>query len=176
MKFFAFSVTALMFLAVGVVASACGDDGGGGLSLEEYFAQLDTAQNEVDRRFEEFFTQEEPDPNASGEEVAAFAGEAIAAFVSILQDAQDTFAGVEPPAEAEDVHNDLVQAIEDARDALEAAADDVPATLSLEELEMFDPFEPATEAFERVEAACVGLQTIADDNSVDVDLECQEEE
>ncbi len=170
------ALAAALLLAFGAVAAACGGGGGNGPSLEEYFQQVDTAQNEVDRQFEEFFTEEEPGPDASGEEVAAFARELAATFVSILQDAQDTFGGIEAPAEAEGAHNDLVQAIQDAREAIEAAVDDLPTTLSLEELETFEPFESATDALTRVEEACVELQTLADQNNISVDLMCEEEE
>jgi len=129
----------------------------------------------VDQRFDDFFQQEEPGPDTSEEDIAAFAREVVQAFATILGDAEGTFGDLEAPAEAEDAHDALLEAIGDSRAALEGAEDDIPDALSLEELETFDPFAEAEDAFGRVDAACKELQTIADDSSIDVDLECEEE-
>ena len=174
MKFLTICGVVVLLLVAGL-AVACSDGDGGSLSLEEYFQQLDEAQNGVDQRFDDFFQQEEPGPDASEEDIAAFAHGVVQAFATILGDAEGTFGDLEPPAEAEDPHNDLLEAIGDSRAALEGAEDDIPDALSLEELETFDPFAEAEDAFGRVDAACKELQTIADDSSIDVDLECEEE-
>jgi len=176
MKSIALLVTAGLLLALGAVAGACGGDGGGGLSLEEYFKQLDTAQNEVDRRFEEFFTQGEPGPDASEEDIAAFGRETAQTFNTILGDAEGTFGDLEPPAEAEDAHDALVRAIGGARTAIESAVDDIPDALSLEELDTFFGSSEVETATGAIDEACKELQQIADDNSIDVDLECESEE
>jgi hypothetical protein len=175
MKSLALLVAAGLLLALGAVAGACGGDGGG-LSLEEYFAKLDAAQNEVDRKFEEAFQQEEPGLDTSEEDVAAFAREIVQDFSTILADAEGTIGDLEPPAEAEDAHDALVQAIGGARTAIESAVDDIPGALSLEELETFFGSSELETATGAIDEACKELQLIADDNQIDVDLECESEE
>ena len=174
MKSLALLAAAGLLLALGAVASACGGDGGGGLSLEEYFAKLDAAQNEVDRKFEEAFQQEEPGLDTSEEDVAAFAREIVQDFSTILADAETAIGDLEPAAEAEDAHNTLVQAIVGARTAVESIADDIPAALPLEELDALLGAPEVEAATNAVDEACMELQQIADDNSIDVDLECGE--
>lgn len=160
-------------LILAMLAAACGG-GGGALSLEEYFQELDEGQNDVDQRFEDAFQQEEPGPDTSEEEVAAFAHEVVETFATILGDAEGTFGDLEPPTEAEDAHDALVQAIGDTRTAIAAAADDLPDALSLEELETFFETSEVEAATAAIDEACSELQAIADDNGIDVDLECEQ--
>ena len=179
MKFFALSVTALVFLALGVIASACGDDGGGGLSLEEYFQQADELQNQADAQFAEQESGSEPEAGATDAELADFARQSIESSTDILSDAAEAFGDLDPPSEVEDAHARLVEALSDGADAIQAVADDLPDALSMADLEGLDArfdSEGLNDAFMRLDEACVDLQTIADDNSIDVDLECGEAE
>ena len=174
MKFLTICGVVVLLLVAGL-AVACSDGDGGSLSLEEYFQQLDEAQNDVDQRFEDAFQLEEPGPDTSEEDIAAFAREVVQAFATILGDAEGTFGDLEAPAEAEDAHDALVLAIGDATTALDSVEDDLPDALSLEELETFFSSSDLEAATTAVDEACVALQTIADDNSIDVDLACEEE-
>ena len=179
MKFFALSVTALVFLALGVIASACGDDGGGGLSLEEYFQQLDAIQDNADAQFatqEAGGSDQVPGPDASEEEVADFVRQGFQATVTTLTTAAAAASELDPPGEVEEAHNQLVAAVEDAVAAIQVIVDEFPEQLSSSDLENLDALLDTSEgdaAFVRLDEACLDLQTIADDNSIDVDLECE---
>lgn len=170
-----FVVALIGVLAAAAFGAACKDGDGGALSLEEYFQQLDEAQNEVDQRFEEAFQQLEPGPDASEEDIAAFARQVVQTFSSVLGDAEGTIGGLEPPAEAEDAHNALVQAIGDASTAIEGVEDDIPDALSLEEVDAVLGTTEVEAATAAIDEACSDLQAIADDNGIDVDLECEDE-
>ena len=169
-----FVIALIATVAAAALGVAC-NDGGGALSLEEYFARVDEAQNEVDRQFEEAFQQEEPGPDASGEEIAALGRQVVQTFSTIFGDAEGAFGDLESPAEAEDAHDALVQAIGNARTAIEGVEDDIPDALSLEELDTLLGSTELDAATSAIDEACTELQTIADDNSIAVDLECEEE-
>ena len=165
------ATTLLLFTAL---ATACDGDGGG-LSLEEYFQQADELQNQADAQFAEQESGEGPEEGASEEEIAAFARQSIESSTDILSDAAEAFGDLDPPSEVEDAHARLVEALSDGADAIQAVADDLPDALSMADLEGLDArfdSEGLNDAFMRLDEACVALQTIADDNSIDVDLEC----
>ena len=92
-------------------------------------------------------------------------------FIANLRD-------LDPPAEAEDVHAEAIESGEAAAQALQALADGIPDALSAAEAEAFfaEPDPDVEAAFGRFDDACFAIQTIADDNDIDVDLECEEEE
>ena len=175
MKFFALSVTALVFLAFGVIASACGDDGGGGLSLEEYFQQVDASFEDRDQQVQALGEGASLPDDASEEDIASYLRDQFEELASITSDWRSQVDELEPPSEAEDAHNELLVALEEVLALFEGAADEVPATLSLEEAGQYDPFPggEGTESFTRLDEACAALQTIADDNSIDADLACE---
>ena len=175
MKSLALLAAAGLLLALGAVAGACGGDGGG-LSLEEYFQQADELQNRADAQFAEQESGEGPEEGASEGEIAAFARDSVEESARILRDAAGGFEELDEPSEVEDAHARLVEAISDGADAIQAIIDDLPDTLSmdLESLDALFDSEEANDAFMRLDEACVDLQTIADDNSIDVDLECGE--
>jgi len=174
MKSFALVAAIVVLVGLAAFGVAC-KNGGGGLSLEEYFTQLDAAQNEVDRQFDEAFQLEEPGPDTSEEDIAAFARQVAEVFSTIFEDAEGTFGDIEPPAQAEEAHNALVQAIGDIRTAIDDVVDNIPDALSLEEMDAILGAPEVETASNAVDDACKELQQIADDNSIDVDLECEDE-
>jgi len=168
-------LAAKLVLGVSVLAVACG--GGGGLSLEEYFQQADEIF--ADRDDQAQALQEEAFPeDASEEEIAGHLRESFQGLAQIAADFGTALQGVRPPAEAEDAHNGLVAAVEPIPALFESIATDVPETLSLEESEQYDPFPggEGTEPLIALDQACAALQQVADDNDIDVDLECGQEE
>ena len=94
---------------------------------------------------------------------------AIAAdFGSALDD-------LEPPAEAETAHNELVAAVGPIPALFNDVAQQVPDTVTLEESENYDPFPggEGTEPLQRLDEACAALEQVAADNGIEVDLACE---
>ena len=179
MRSFVLTTAGGISLVLATLAAACGG-GGGALSLEEYFQELDTIQNEADERF---VAQEEesgePAEDASEEELADYAREAVGETVTIQRDAANAAGDLDPPDEVEGPHNDLVDALQELTDAVQTVVDEIPDTLTMADLEglyaRFDTPE-LNEPFMAFDEACVALQSIADENEIDVDLECGEDE
>ena len=171
---------AVLLLLLGAVAASCKDGKGGGLSLEEYFQKLDSIQEQADATFA---TQEastgEPSQDASGEELAAFLRDTVTSSADVLRDAAADVNDLEPPDEVADAHSDIVAAINDLVAAFDDMADSVPDTLTLAELEnagaTFFNSDELNAANEQFLAACTALEQIASDNSITVDLACNEE-
>ena len=183
-RLFLISFGAALLLALGVAATACGGDGA--LSLEEYFQRLDAIQNESDARFEAL-EAEEPDiddDDVLDEEEKEALRDSFAAFPTIFREAIDKADDLDPPAEAEEAHDELVaagEALVESQSELQedflARLADIESTSELEELfsELFENAE-AQAASERFTAACLALQDIANANDIAVDLECEEDE
>ncbi len=176
-----FLLPGALLLGLVALSAACGD-GGEALSLEEYFQRLDAIQEDVDARFEEQGDDEDPfDPDAPLEErVDALTG-GLQDSKAILEDAVEAVQGLDPPAEVEDAHDEFVAALlgflpsfDDFRDR----AADVESESDLEELfsSLDEGSQEFQEAGERLDAACLAIQAIADQNNIAVDLNCEEEE
>lgn len=154
-------------------ASACGGDGGP-LTLEEYFNEMEDISDRADEEsaaieekyadvadFEEFSPALRDDYQAFFEESVDFLDEVI-----------DEIEQLNPPAEAEDAHNEFVEAYR----GLTAEFDEV-----VQDIDTFDSEEDFTEAFlgggfvdavTDAEAACNTLQALAEDNDITVNLDC----
>ena len=176
-RLFVFLVIAALLLALGSIVAACG--GNGGLTLEEYFQRLDTLggdfDDEIDRLGEEF--DEAADEAETEEEVIDdfrdFSGSMTELFADLVADIER----IDPPSEVEDAHNELVAAQREGRDLLEELNERAQRAESVSDVEDWSAeFEgPVSTAIsDRTEQACLALQEIADDNDIDVDLECEE--
>lgn len=166
-------VSALAFVGG---ASACGD-GDGRLTLEEYFERVKATREIDEGRFaplqEDFATAF--DPEAAEQDRIEALRIALGGAVDANRAAAEDYDDLEPPIEAAEVHNELVDAISDAADILDGLSDraeDVDSQAELEEL-LAEFEEPElVEADERPKRACAALQTIADENNVKLDLAC----
>ena len=157
------ALVAGLLLAFGAFAAACG--GEDSLTLEEYFQQVDAL---IDNTAEQ--------SNALGEE--PFAGldaleEQIEAsrsfyfgFAAITATFRDAIRDIDPPAEVEDAHNALVEAADDFEQASGDLID------KLDEVTSQADFDAAFAALNTPEEACSDLQGIADENGIDVSLNC----
>jgi len=177
MKSLAMLAAAALLVGLATFGVAC-KNGGGGLSLEEYFQKLDSVQEQADATFA---TQEastgEPSQDASGEELAAFLRDNVTSSADVLRDAAADVNDLEPPDEVADAHSDLVAATNDLVAAFDDMAGSVPDTLTLAELEQgaFFNSDELNAADEQFVAACNALEQIASDNGITVDLACDEE-
>jgi regulator of protease activity HflC (stomatin/prohibitin superfamily) len=179
MKTYLFAVfIAALLLALGSMAGACGDDDE--LTLEEYFQQMDTLaadfEDEIDRLGEEF--QEAADEAETEEEVIDDFHDFSDSLTELFEDFVADVEGIDPPSEVEDAHNELAAAQREGQDLLEELNERAQRSESVSDVEDWSAeFEgPVSTAIsDRTEEACFALQAIADDNDIDVDLECEEE-
>jgi hypothetical protein len=145
---------------------ACSDDGGGALTLEEYFAQLDEAENAFTEGGDAIFegTSEEP---TTGE-----IEDALTEFQDVLDDFVSELESLEAPEEAADAHDAAVTAGNAASEAYADLVDAAPDAESVEALFTGEVGTAVTDAQTAFSEACTDLQQIADDNSIEVDLAC----
>jgi hypothetical protein len=154
------------------LTAACNGGGGESLSLDEYFRELDQLQNAGDERINGIpFPQVDPSAPVedSRETFEGYFDEVVAAADDITSD----ISALDPPDEARDAHEEYVEALggieefaNNYRDRLAGA--DSPAELA----EVLLGNDEDAAITERIDNSCVALQEIADDNAIDVDLEC----
>lgn len=171
------ALIAVMVLAFGAIAAACGDGGDGGgdeLTLEEYFQRLETIGQDYDDAGSALNQEMEAKFDAAApedEQIALFRDfldEALPLVSDFVNDLDD----LSPPAAAADAHNDAVEAGQDLVGMFEnviVVADE--ATLFADAAALLDA-PGFTEASDSFTNACLALQEIADDNGIDVDLRC----
>lgn len=175
MKPLALTTAGAMLLAFAGFGVACNDSDGSSLTLEEYFQQIDAIQNDNDAQFA---TQEasvqEPAPDATGEERAQLFKDSLSSSAAILTDSAEAAADIDAPDEVADEHDEIVAAINELVDAVEAV--EVPDTLTFEELAQSDSTffsgQELNDAFDHLTTACNALEAIAADNGITVDLAC----
>jgi hypothetical protein len=155
-------------LALVAMGGACTSSGGGALTLEEYFRELDLldeafsqASDEVDGKIQE--TQDVG-------EAHGYMEEQVTAFEDFLEGLQD----LDAPDEVADPHADAIAGIDLFIDELSSAVDAAASATTFDEL--FAPFESIdSTGIEQAIAACVELEQIAADNNIEVDLDCDDE-
>jgi plastocyanin len=142
--------------------AACGGDEA--LSDEEYFQKMDEIDKETDRRIEEeVFTSDDPT-----------VGDAADPFVRVVRDTADQADELKPPDDVKDAHEEVIAAVREFADKLEAAAQDAEQDAPL--FELFENTDTGVAAAEeRVNAAFCDLQAIADQKNITADVGCQEE-
>jgi hypothetical protein len=162
------AVAALLAL----VAFAC--NGGGELSLEEYFQRVDKIGEQASLR-SSTRTTGPPAENAGDEEIAAYARSSLAESSTIMRDVRDSFNKLKPPSRVKKPHDQFVDALDTTADAVDKVADELPDTLTVTDLRtlgvVLDTPE-LNEASDQLDRACKELQAVADEDEIDVDLQC----
>ena len=174
---------ALRIVPIGLallMAAACGggsDDGGdGGESLESYLQQYEALDNraevatdELDADYVDVLSQDQltddnrPDVQQYFEEL----GEIGQTYVDDLSD-------LDPPAEAESLHDDSIESYQQVLDLIEEASAGIGQATSIVELQALFNTPDINAALDDANADCVALQQLAVDNNVAVDFECQD--
>jgi hypothetical protein len=116
---------------------------------------------------EEFFSNEENLPAIK---------DIAARFPVIFRDALNDVEALDPPAEAEDAHDEFLAAGRDMLALFEGLASGIEEAESISEAEVLFGGEDDPEieaADERFTSACLALAGIADANSIVVDLDCE---
>jgi|CXWL01.1.fsa_nt_gi hypothetical protein len=160
-----FRITAAFGLLLGasLVVSACG---GGGLTLEEYFDKLEEIDADAGERLDEIGN------DISDAEDLDEVKDLVDDFSEALEDYVGGLEDLKPPGDAEDAHEDYVAAANEALDEWDKFRDDVQDADTIDELSLLDT-AGVDDAADRVTAVCLDLQEIADDNDIDVSLDCE---
>lgn len=174
----------LMTILAGGLAlgfAACDDDGGSGgeLSLAEYFERLidlddeyEERGNELDEGFEDAFDDVDVgEEGAITDEQRDAMREVIGRGVSLLNDFADDLDDLNPPAEAEDAHQEYVEATRDFADRFDEIREDLD---DVEDAGDFLGliFTLAGDAQDFADA-CTALEEFAADNNIKADLDCE---
>jgi hypothetical protein len=160
-------------------ATADGGSGNGGeLSLEEYFQEIDEIFNVSDEEIDGLDTE----LDTAIDEAATF-DEQIQAFdgfldqsIDILSGAAEDMEALETPSEVAEPHDEFTQSVRDGIASTEALREDLAgASNEIEMAEAVSQFdEEIVRNTEDADAACLELQSIADENSIVVDLNCED--
>ena len=161
---------AALLLAFGAIAVACGG-GGEPLALDEYFQRLAKVFADADERFEALTDQCAEDFESEEAEIEATRC-FFDASVLVFRDALDETDDLDPPAEAEAAHEELVNAGADLAQFIGEFGEQLADTESASELEELFGEESFVDIGERYEEACLDLEEIARENDIDVDLDC----
>jgi len=160
--------------------ASCADDAAapGELTLPEYFTEVEVIFGNASETTEQL-NQELSDSLASAE---TFEGqvEALQKFVSgassVFEESISKMESLSPPVEVEQAHNDFLEATSDISSAatglnesLIDAEDEADAAAAIEDFE-----SAIAEPLFTIDEACGDLQDMANDNSVDADLNCTE--
>ena len=151
---------------------ACGDDSE---ALEEYFQQLEALTDTAEEQGAEFEDAVNAELNAatSEEERLAVWEDALTKSQLIFTTFADGLTDLNPPAAVEELHTEFVDVSAELLASLEEVFNEFDGLDSVTDL--FDGlFEEsgANQAGERFDEACAALQDFADENEIDVDLEC----
>ena len=164
------ALIATLVLAFGTIAAACGG-GGEALTLEEYFQEvdglIDNVADEAEAIGEEAFA--DLDLSAPLEEQIEAWRSFYSGYQAVTEQFSEGMRELDPPAEVEDAHNALVEAADDFAQASGDISD------KLAEVATQADFVAASAAFGELgnpEEACSDLQGIADENGIDVSLNC----
>lgn len=168
------------FLVVlALFGTACGGgDSNDALSLDAYLSEMERLDNEAEAQQQSL--QQEFEAAAGGDigtgSLTDQFKDALEVYYVGLVDAGKEFIDqvdeLEPPSEAEEEHDEYVAAYDDVLVELNAVIDEIPGLTTAGDADALLSNEELSAAFERGNAACRGLQQLADDNSVDVDFGC----
>jgi hypothetical protein len=159
-------------VALSGLFAACDDDGGSGeLTLEEYFERVGELDDEQSQASDDL----DAELNGLGEDADPDdLADSFAEQIDLLEDFAGDLDDIEPPAEVEDAHERVVAGLRAAGEEFEALVDRFRDADSIEEA--FNSFDDSdfTE-LERATEACRELESIAADNNITVDFDCEEE-
>ena len=162
---------AILAAAALSMAVACGG-GSGAMSLEEYFEELQQLDDEFSQTQDEL--DEEYTDKLDVDEFSDEVGDDFQAYFASTRGAAGDFVGelegLEPPEEAEEAHNAAVEQFNDCLTDTENTADDIGDAESFEEIS--EILNESTGSCEDTTESCNELQSVADENDVDVNLSC----
>ncbi len=173
---------AVLGIIVVALVTACSDDGDT-LTLEEYFAEFEAIDADVDAQIGEAFATF-PTDDEFLEFIADDANLPVmkglgAAFVRITSDSLVRVTDLDPPSEVENAHNEHLDAVADLASAFDEA------NRSFQEVETMAEFVALNDELEstlispavaRVDEACLDLVAVGEDNGITVNVTCEDAE
>ena len=178
-----FALPAAFVAIFAVLIAGCGGGGSDPLTLEEYFAQFEAIDADVDAQFEAAFEEVFAD---FPDEEDIFADEAnlpllkevSRAFPRITSDSLDRLKELDPPSEVEDAHNDMVAALADLLVAFEEGIEVFDEAETMAEFETLnDELQPDIDAAQTLVAdACFAVVAIGVDNGIANNISCGQDE
>lgn len=179
---------AVLLLAAGAIAAACGGGDGSELTLEEYFAQAQAIYDNIVSRGEALRETYDATPTstegASDEERVRIWREQLEGIRSLQEDFFESLRELNPPDDVSQAHDAYVDTGSDvaeriaeftSSEAFEEYIIGLEAAESLDEIKQLqdDFLDPdVSVANERHEEACTELETIATENGMSLDLGC----
>ena len=177
MKLGLFALPGAFLVAIAFLIVGCGG-GTDTLTLEEYFAEYQAIDADVDAEIDALFADYPEDgDDLTNDANLPFFKDLVAAFPRIMGDFLGRLNGLEPPADVEDAHNDLVGAGEDLLLAFEEGADVLSEAETVAEFSTLEAeLEPAIEAATtRFNDACLAVVEIAEANNIAVTITCEDD-
>ncbi len=185
-----FVLVAVLVVALGSLALACGssddDNGGNGgetLTLDSYFERVKGIMDGASERSDEIESDiDDRIDEADGiEDILDALADGLGEFVVLAEGVRDDLSDITPPSEVEDQHREfaaLYSATVSALGELRADVDEIDPEADEEVI-----LEQVTDFGTRVQTefgalgtqgdlSCFELQGIADENDIDIDLEC----
>lgn len=168
----------LGMIVVGMLSAFAGGCSGGGgnnnpLTVNQYVQRILTIDQEHETRAAPFRAKLESFSSLA--EDAAVPAEALTAFQGLLKE-EGTFLAaikkVKPPAEAEALQQEAIDALKAERDTLQGALDQVNEETTVGELNQLFQADTVARAVQRRTSACLALQKFASDSGIEVDLTC----
>lgn len=164
---------AILLLMLSAVTLLGCDGGGDELSLKEYYAELSRAQVEAGQRTPSADVDPGDIPaDTPPEELRRLLKEGLRASRELNEAFLEDLKSIEPPAEAESVHEDYLAAIDAVGAWIEGTIETVDGVDSLEEFEKQVDLSAYRDIEQGFIEACTELERIAADNGIEVDLEC----
>jgi hypothetical protein len=168
---------ALTLLLFAVAAAACG--GGEALTLDEYFERLDAVEQKAED--DSNVATEQLDAARNSDSEQELVQGTTTAFETFARSLDEYVKGLEAIKAPDDVRAEHKEAV-DATEAYAAIVDDLIDALGRAETsaEVDQALQSTVEgaafiaADQRFTDSCVALQTAADENDIDVDLNCGE--
>lgn len=159
--------------------AACGGDDGDSLSIEAYLTEMERLDNEAETQqaaLRQQFEAATVGDSGSGPLTDGYIGALEAYYVGLVEAGKDFVNAVEdlqPPDDAQDVHDEYIAAYDELLAQLNIVIDGIPTLTNSGDRDALLASPDLEAAFERGNAACADLQQLATDNNVSVDFGCQ---
>lgn len=169
-----FVIGAIVAISVGAVSAGCSGGGGGELTLAEYFAEYERIDNAAESRTEQLQNEYADVLSATTLDEATRTGlkeyfeKQVAARRAYLNGIGD----LKPPDKATAAHDESVTAYEAVLAAFEPVVVDLETASTISDLDRIFSGQALTDAIARADESCRTLQTLADDNDINANLEC----
>src|SRR5207247_2542459 len=167
-----YPLLAVLLAAIWLGGLSCAGSSETSLSLDDYFRQMADVNKRMDDRFATDVFHNQQSARTTAE-----------AFATVAAEARDSYADIQPPAQAKDAHQELVLAIGDAASTMgdtanllrvlaKAGHGEAPPD-QFQRLVFGTGDTPVAKALARVDKAICAVQRVADDMGISAEVGCQ---